>query len=70
MPSFEVDFEVFCANCGAGLCSVSTGGNSNRRNMPFVSVEPCSNCIERTKEKGYEDGYNSGYEEGFTKGET
>ena len=75
MPSFnatvqtevEVEFEVFCANCGAGLCGVSTGGNSGRRNIPFVCVEPCPYCIEGAKEKGYEGGYEEGLAEGETR---
>lgn len=68
MPSFEVEFEVFCANCGAGLCSISTGGNSSRRNMPFVSVEPCPKCISYAEDKGYDCGYNIGYNESLNKG--
>jgi len=81
MPSFEaeitttveVDFEVFCAKCGAGLCSQSTGGNTTRRRQPYVSVEPCERCLEAEYDKGHtegyaegsKDGYDSGYEEGY-----
>lgn len=76
MPTFnatvetevEVEFEVFCAGCGTGLCGVSRTGNTSHRGMPYVEVEPCSNCLERAIEKSYEDGYNSGYDEGIKKG--
>lgn len=54
MPTFnakvstevEVEFEVFCGRCGAGLCSQSTGRNSSRRNTPQVEVMPCERCTE------------------------
>lgn len=54
--SVDVDFEVFCARCGAGLCSQSTGGNSPRRNYPYVQVEPCNRCLEAEYDKGHEKG--------------
>jgi len=66
----EIEFEVFCAICGAGLCSLSKTGTTSRRNMPYVEVEPCPKCLDNEKDRGYEDGYNSGYEGGLTEGET
>lgn len=68
MPSFnaditatvEVDFEVFCARCGTGLCSQSTGGNTPKRKYPFVDVEPCEKCLDERYEKGYDIGYGQG----------
>ncbi len=71
MPSFnaevtatvEVDFEVFCAKCGAGLCSQSTGGNSNRRNYPYVQVDPCQKCLEAEYDAGHTEGYKQGCSE-------
>lgn len=59
----EVEFEVFCARCGAGLCNQSEGGNTNGRRFPYVSVEPCNNCLESAKDDGYYKGYSEGYEE-------
>jgi len=53
MPSFEVEFEVFCS-CGEGLCGQSVG--SLDRGGPRVTVEPCEKC----KDRAYEDGYDSG----------
>ena len=65
MPSFEaeitttveVDFEVFCAKCGAGLCGQSTGGNTKGRGYPYVSVGPCERCLEAEYDKGHAIGY-------------
>lgn len=60
MPSFsvkaevdvDVDFEVYCAKCGAGLCNQSDTRSSHRRGMPQVSVEPCERCLEDAREEG------------------
>lgn len=60
MPSFtvettcavDVDFEVFCERCGAGLCNQSSTGSTSRRRSPYVRVEPCDKCLENEFEKG------------------
>ena len=49
MPSFEVEFEVYCGTCGGGLCSQSTGRSSRSRHYPQVVVEACENCIDKAK---------------------
>lgn len=46
MPSFDVEFEVFCATCNAGLCDQSYGRSSRNRHQPQVTVEVCKDCIE------------------------
>jgi len=51
MPSFEVEFEVFCS-CGEGLCSQSEG--SSGRGGPRVTVEPCEKCKDAAYEEGAE----------------
>ena len=61
MPSFEfngetVEFEVFCARCGRGICNESDGGNTPRRNLPFVNVHPCKKCMANEREEGAEEG--------------
>ena len=53
MPTFEVEFEVFCS-CGAGLCNQSETRSGNKLS---VTVEPCEKCLEDSREGGYEDGY-------------
>lgn len=78
MPSFQttvktevdvdIDFEVFCARCGAGLCNQSDTRSSHNRNYPQVTVEPCDKCIETAKDEGYDKGYEKGYESGLKDG--
>jgi hypothetical protein len=61
MPSFQttvnmdvevdVDFEVFCARCGAGLCNQSDTRTSRNRKYPQVTVEPCERCLENAAEE-------------------
>jgi hypothetical protein len=61
MPSFQttvnmdvevdVDFEVFCARCGAGLCNQSDTRASRNRKYPQVTVAPCERCLENATEE-------------------
>lgn len=66
MPSFDisidVDFEVYCATCGAGLCNQS--GTEHRRNRNIVNVEVCQSCLDKAKTEGYDEGYKKGFEAG------
>ena len=52
MPTFKVDFEVYCASCGAGLCKQSY------TNDLTVRVDPCQDCLDAAREDGRNDGYN------------
>ena len=63
MPSFDstIEFEVYCATCGAGLCGQSTGSSPSNRE-PRVDVEACKNCIKNAKEEGYAEGYSDAEE--------
>ena len=45
MPSFDVDFEVYCGTCGAGLCLSSTTGKTRNRQELFVKVDACESCL-------------------------
>ena len=49
MPSFDVEFEVFCGTCGAGLCNQSDTRKSRTRGENQVTVEVCQNCIEKAE---------------------
>jgi len=60
----SLDFEVFCGGCGAGICSNCTEGNTPRRGMPFITVNPCEKCLDRSNEEGYNKGYDDGYTQG------
>lgn len=65
MPEFAVtvDFEVFCAKCGEGLCNQSTTGQTPRRSQNYVQVSPCEKCLGREREDGYSEGYEKGFED-------
>ena len=52
MVSAEIEFEVYCAKCGDGLCrNVNTRESRNRR-IPQIVIEPCQTCLENEFEKG------------------
>ncbi len=58
MPSFdvEIEFEVYCATCGAGLCGQSDGSHGSRG--PRVDVEVCETCVNNARDEGYQEGYD------------
>ena len=62
MPSFDLEFEVFCS-CGAALCRQSETRISRNRGMPQVVVEACEDCLERAQQKGYDAGYDAAKKE-------
>jgi len=41
MPEFTVDFQVWCATCGKGLCGYSSTKNWD------LNVEACPYCIDQ-----------------------
>jgi len=53
--SVDIDFEVFCARCGGGLCHISEGRLSRRRNEPQVTVGICESCYDEIKDEGYQE---------------
>jgi hypothetical protein len=53
MPSFKVEFEVFCAKCGAGLCNNSKGSLTKQGNR--VDVYPCKRCLDDSYLQGRSD---------------
>ncbi len=63
MPELSVDFEVFCAGCGAGLCGNCTVGRTRGRQIPCVTIEPCERCIDKANNKGFEEGHDKGWTE-------
>ena len=67
MPTFDVEFEVFCA-CGNALCSNTTTRNSRSRNIPQAVVEPCDRCLAKAKDEGDDEGYNRGLADGRREG--
>lgn len=63
MPSFSVDFEVYCDECGAGLCGQSKGVNTRTRGEPSVRVMPCKACLDAARKESFDEGYQQGREE-------
>lgn len=53
MPAFDVsvDFEVFCSECGAGICNHCDTGHTKGRGLNFISVEVCRTCKGRLEDK-------------------
>ena len=68
MPDMTIDFYVYCAKCGDGLCNQTTVSSGNRGNIPYIHVEPCERCLDRAKDEGREEGYNDGFQEGLEAG--
>ena len=46
----EVDFEVYCAECGAGICSNASVKKTYNRGANRVDIEACSCMTNRIKE--------------------
>ena len=63
MPVLNLEFEVYCS-CGAGLCLQTTEGRTPGRGMPFVTVEPCGECMDAAREEAREEGHSEGYDQG------
>ena len=48
----EIEFEVYCAKCGAGLCNNVNTRESRNRRIPQIVIEPCETCLENSFDKG------------------
>ena len=59
MPAIEVDIEIFCAGCGAGLCKQATATRTAYKQQPAFQVEPCETCLDVAKQQGYDEGVNN-----------
>ena len=63
MPDITVNIEIYCAECGAGLCNGTTASEKpNSRGYPYFDVAPCKKCLEAAKQEGYDEGYEAGKE--------
>lgn len=70
MPSIEVEIEIFCKDCGEGLCNNTDAGRTRGRGQPFFEVRPCGNCIKSAQKESYSKGYDEGYASGVNDSET
>ena len=51
MPEVRVEIEVWCDDCGEGLCSISRG------EFGGVRVGACPKCIDQAYDNGHDEGY-------------
>ena len=47
----NIDFEVYCNTCGAGLCGESDTRKSRNRGYLQVSVNVCPDCMKEKDEE-------------------
>lgn len=47
----DIDFEVYCNTCGAGLCRESDTRKSRNRGYLQVSVNVCPDCMKEKDEE-------------------
>lgn len=63
MPIAEVNIEIYCAGCGAGLCGDTEFVQTRNRNEPSFRVSPCKVCLETAREEGRIEGREENQEE-------
>lgn len=59
MTEITIDIQIYCGNCGAGLCRNTSGRGG------CFTVDPCEKCLEDARKEGHSDGYDEGYNEGY-----
>lgn len=47
----DIDFEVYCGTCGAGLCGESETRKSRGRGYLQVSVNVCPDCMKEKEDE-------------------
>lgn len=60
-----VNIEMYCATCGAAMCSNATSQtpSSFSKNEPTFEIEPCEVCLQQVRDEGHTAGYDEGYQE-------
>jgi hypothetical protein len=51
----DIDFEVFCGTCGAGLCNQTDTRKSYGRGILQVTVDACQKCMDRVRDEAYDE---------------
>ena len=59
MPEISVNIEVWCSECGKGICDLVSQGNK----VGHITVEPCPKCLDVAYKEGYDEGYKTAKEE-------
>jgi len=52
-------FEVYCANCGKGLCNLTTVDETNGIK---IVIKPCPECLKNAESDGFDKGISKGFE--------
>jgi hypothetical protein len=55
MPEVMVDIEVYCAECGAGLCNQTEVTRTRQRSKDCLRVTPCEVCIQSAEQRGRDE---------------
>lgn len=56
----DLDFEVFCGECGAGICHLTTTHSKSSSKYPKIAVGLCEACIDRIRDEAYDCGFAEG----------
>jgi|GEM_PF-6862530 len=60
-----IEVEAYCKSCGDQLNVFIEWSNLG---VIKVTVAPCENCLDNTKDAGLSEGYSDGYDVGYDKG--
>jgi hypothetical protein len=60
MPEIEVNIELYCETCGAGICGLGTA--TKTRGQACFRIEACDKCVSNADDAGYKRGYDEGYQ--------
>ena len=52
MATLELEFDVYCSECGARLSAEGYAGSK-------VEVEPCGKCLQAERNEGFQEGVDS-----------
>lgn len=63
MPSVEIEIEVYCNTCGAGLCNETDVAKTRNRGMDSFRVNACEGCLKSARDEGYDAGYEAARKE-------
>jgi hypothetical protein len=50
-------FEVYCSNCGTGLCKITT---VDQRSGINIEIKPCPKCLKDAESEGFDKGFIKG----------
>lgn len=81
MPTFEIDlenyppdvdgtirfnFSAYCETCGSGICNSVITGFTRFSQTPYITVQPCEECLRRAASDAAKDAGEEAYERGYS----